>query len=211
MVLKFLIPLIFFSGCISITTTINAPPQPPTTNTTYIEKKESIKNSSISSAPKKQKMDFLSFQDFFKYIGLLEHDNKPNLMVHKNIDEYSYTVYGVYPYTKLSCAKQIQKEVRGKSSIYQKSLAVAHNKEIMGCIKNYYRRIYERLELSNMPKDIAKLYGAFYVHTNNIVKAKKYLELSKGDVKEFMRLTILYYVRLNKKKYLVGWINRVFK
>ena len=202
---------IFLNSCISITTTINTPPT--TKSTSYIEKKESRATSPCTTpsriAPKKRR-EVLSFRDFFNYIGLLEHSNNPRLIVHKNIDEKTFTVYGVYPYTKLRCYKAIETILKTKNSIYKKSLAIATNHKIMNCIERYYREIYNRLKLNTLDKQIAKLYGAFYIHTDNLKLAKSYLRLSSSKPKEFMRLTILYYVRLNRR-YLIGWINRVFK
>lgn len=197
---------LLLSGCITITTTIEAPKTNPSYNS-VIEKTKIIER----GYKKKENNKSLSFDEFFSYIGLVEHDNNPSLVLHKNHDENTYTLYGVYPYTKLPCSDIIRQTVKKHNSIHKKSKELYRNDKVMECIKDYYLKIYNRLHLNRLKKELAKLYGAFYIHTGSLSLAKKYLKLSKGNVKEFMRLTILYYARLNKRKYLVGWINRVFK
>ena len=73
-VLKLIILISFFTGCITITNTVRMPPPQHRT--------ASGVNPPIRTTPT-PKIDKLSFHDFFKYVGLLEHNNNPKLIAHK--------------------------------------------------------------------------------------------------------------------------------
>lgn len=207
---------ILFGGCFDVTNTI-APAAPNIIReNSFIKecntpKRVILRDPFQNLALQHDDNKSLSFSEFYNYIGLLEHDNNPKKLLHKNVGEYSYTIYGVYPYTKLSCAKQIERVIRAYNTLVGKSLAIAQNRPILKCIELYYRNIYQRLKLSKIPYSVAKLYGAFYVHIGNLKKAKELLEASNNNINEFRRLTILYYIALKRKRYLQGWVNRVFK
>ena len=80
-----------------------------------------------------------NFREVMKTVFEAEHNNNPEKVLHYNKKESNYTLYGIYPYTKLPSWKIVRDIIKGSTSTKQASRVIAKNQIIYDDALSWYR------------------------------------------------------------------------
>jgi len=179
------------------------------------------------------------FEEVMQYIWEVEHNNNPKKVLHYNTKERNYTLFGIYPFTKLNTQKKISKMIKEYDNIEDASEAIAFDTEVYLDVLSFYRKnFWDKLRLEEVgsidkcaevmvffvnvgisKKTIRVLQSALGVSEDGIlgdktINALKEIDKDLFDV-EFDKAEVAYYkslVKKNKKLQwaLNGWVNRAF-
>ena len=80
-----------------------------------------------------------NFREVMKTVFEAEHNNNPEKVLHYNKKESNYTLYGIYPYTKLPSWAIARDIIKGSTSTKQASRIIAKNQIIYNDVLAWYR------------------------------------------------------------------------